>query len=53
MANATNVRGPYPNLPVTTGIQTYYVDERLGSGSQIGRKIILCGICVAVWAIWK
>lgn len=41
MANATNVRGPYPNLPVTTGIQTYYVDERLGSGSQIGRKIIL------------
>ncbi len=43
MANTTNlrVRGPYPSQTITTGIQTYYVDERLGAGTQIGRKITL------------
>lgn len=41
MANATNIRGPYPSQTITTGIQTYYVDERLGVGTQIGRKVIL------------
>jgi len=41
MAKPTNIRGPYPSQPITTGIQSYYVDERLGSGTQIGRKVIL------------
>ena len=41
MAKPTNIRGPYPNQQITTGIQSYFVDERLGAGIQIGRKVIL------------
>lgn len=42
MANTINIRGPYPSQPVTTtGVQTYYIDERVGPGSQIGRKVVL------------
>lgn len=41
MANTTNIRGPYPSQTITTGIQTYYVYERLGAGRLIGRKVVL------------
>jgi hypothetical protein len=41
MANTTNIRGPYPSESITSGAQTYFVDERLGPGTQIGRKVML------------